>query len=126
MRINLLYADDTGESHWSDIPVSLQVREFAPPAQQIEISVPVAATQTMFLRLRAGWDEPSHPTPVAQRLICLAGQVEVTASDGARRRIGPGDIWDMRDTHGAGHHTRVTSTENFECVIVQFSGETAV
>ena len=115
-----LYAGPDGESHWRDVDVTLEERQFAPPAKAIEISEPEAVTQTLFLRLRAGWDEPVHPTPVEQRLICLQGQVTVTASDGEARVIGPGDVWHMADKSGKGHHTRVTSAEDFHCVIVQF------
>ncbi|UWQ16227.1 cupin [Jannaschia sp. M317] len=119
MRYNKLYADAAGESHWTDIDVPLEQRSFAPPAQAIEISDPVPATQMLFLRLRAGWDEPAHPTPLAQKLICLRGQLRVTASDGAARVIGPGDVWHMEDTHGKGHHTAVMGDEDFLSVIVQ-------
>lgn len=121
MKYYRLYADAAGESHWSDVTVALDEREFAPPAEKIEISEPEKAVQTMFLRLRAGWDEPIHPTPIAQKLICLAGQVSVTASDGDMRVIGPGDVWHMEDTHGKGHHTVVTSPGDFESVIVQLA-----
>jgi hypothetical protein len=120
MKFFRLYVDDDGESHWQDVEVTLEERTFAPPAKSIEISAPVPTTQVIFLRLRAGWDEPVHPTPVAQRLVCLSGSVRVTASDGDTRDVGPGDVWDMEDTHGKGHHTTVTSPEDFECVIVQY------
>ncbi len=120
MKIHRLYADENGESHWADVSVTLVEKSFAPPAQAIELSEPDQAKQTMFLRLKAGWNEPVHPTPVAQRLICLRGSVQVTASDGEARTIGPGDIWQMEDKSGRGHHTVVTSAEDFECVIVQF------
>lgn len=119
MRYFLLFSDDTGESHWRDIDVDLTEKTFAPPAKAIEISEPEPATRTLFLRLRSGWDEPVHPTPVEQRLICLQGAVTVTASDGDTRQIGPGDVWHMADKSGKGHHTRVTSDVDFLCVIVQ-------
>ncbi|WP_254696891.1 cupin [Octadecabacter sp. SW4] len=119
MRFHRLYSDAQGESHWQDVDVELRERTFAPPAKAIEISTPETARQTMFLRLRAGWDEPIHPTPVAQKLVCLAGSVRVTASDGAFRDIGPGDVWHMEDKHGKGHHTVVTSDEDFLSVIIQ-------
>ncbi|RYH11534.1 cupin [Tropicimonas sp. IMCC6043] len=121
MMIHELYADPDGESRWRDVEVTLEERVFAPPAKGIEVSAPQPASQTVFLRLRSGWDEPIHPTPVAQRLVCLSGSVRVTASDGTFRDIDPGDVWDMSDTHGKGHHTAVTSAEDFECVIVQFA-----
>jgi len=120
MKFYKLFSDDSGESHWEDIDVALGVRSFAPPAQDIEISEPEQTKQTMFLRLRSGWNEPIHPTPVAQKLICLAGTVRVTASDGEFRDIGPGDVWHMEDKHGKGHHTMVTSEDDFESVIIQY------
>ena len=120
MKFHRLFADKDGESHWQSVEVALEPRVFAPPAQDIEISEPEPATQMMFLRLRAGWDEPIHPTPVRQKLVCLAGRVEVTASDGEMREIARGDVWHMEDRTGKGHHTRVTSDEDFEAVIIQF------
>ena len=120
MRFHRLYSDAQGESHWQDVDVELRERTFAPPAKAIETSSPETAKQTMFLRLRAGWDEPIHPTPVSQKLVCLAGSVRVTASDGAFRDIGAGDVWHMDDKHGKGHHTVVTSDEDFLSVIIQY------
>lgn len=119
MRFFDLYADEEGESHFRDVEVDLAERSFAPPAQAIEISEISPSTGMLFLRLRAGWNEPVHPTPVAQTLICLRGTVRVTASDGDTREIGPGDVWRMADTHGKGHHTEVISPDDFECVIAQ-------
>jgi hypothetical protein len=120
MRYHDLFADQDGESHWRDIDVVLSERSFAPPAEAIELSDTVPATGMLFLKLAAGWDEPTHPTPRVQTLVCLRGEILVTASDGDTRRIGPGDVWRMADTHGKGHHTRVVSDLDFHCVIVQF------
>ncbi|MEO0370629.1 MAG: cupin [Pseudomonadota bacterium] len=120
MKFHKLYSDADGESRWADVEVSLQEKVFAPPAQAIEISAPESVKQTMFLRLRSGWDEPIHPTPVAQKLICLSGKVRVTASDGEAREIGPGDVWHMEDKHGKGHHTAVISDDDFLSVIIQY------
>ncbi len=120
MHYHRLYSDASGESRWQEVEVSLQERVFAPPAQEIEISDPEKVSQLMFLRLRSGWDEPIHPTPVRQKLICLKGRVRVTASDGEAREIGAGDVWHMQDLTGKGHHTCVISQEDFEAVIVQY------
>ena len=38
MKYHLLYADETGESHWRDIEVPLEEKTFAPPAEAIELS----------------------------------------------------------------------------------------
>jgi quercetin dioxygenase-like cupin family protein len=120
MKFQKLFSGGDGESHWNDVEVTVETRTFAPPAQDIEISEPEPVKQMMFLKLRSGWNEPIHPTPVAQKLICLAGSVRVTVSDGEFRDIGPGDVWHMEDKHGKGHHTVVTSVEDFDCVIIQY------
>ncbi len=120
MKIHRLFSDAAGESHWEDLEVGLEERVFAPPAEKIEVSEPLPATQTLFLKLRSCWNEPAHPTPTRQQLVCLSGSVTVTASDQETRDIGPGDVWHMEDTHGKGHHTIVTSKEDFDCVILQF------
>ncbi|MCL6283764.1 cupin [Ruegeria sp. 2012CJ41-6] len=121
MQYHHLYSDDQGESHWQEVGIDLTERVFAPPAQGILVSEPETVRNVVFLRLPAGWDEPAHPSPHPQVLICLKGRVCVTASDGDTREIAPGDIWRMEDLTGKGHHTRVTGTDDFEAAIVQFA-----
>jgi hypothetical protein len=120
MQYHHLYADDKGESHWREVDIVLEERTFAPPARAIHVSEPERTQNMMFLRLHSGWDEPIHPTPKRQMLICLAGTVRVTASDGEVREIGPGDVWRMEDLGGKGHHTRVISDGDFDAVTVQY------
>ncbi|MBV7397116.1 cupin domain-containing protein [Mameliella sediminis] len=119
MRINLMYSDVAGESHWRDVDVTLTETVFAPPAQDILVSAPEEARAMVFLSMQAGWDEPIHPTPKRQTLFCLRGRLRVTTSDGETREIGPGDILRMEDTTGKGHHTCVIGETDFEGVIVQ-------
>ena len=119
MRYHQLYADEGGESHWRDHEVAIEERPFAPPAKSIEISALEPATNMLFLRLRSGWDEPAHASPIPQTLVCLRGAVVVTASDGDQRTIRAGDVSRMEDTFGKGHHTRALDGEDFDCVIVQ-------
>lgn len=119
MKFHHLFADASGESHWVDVDVPLAEKTFAPPAAGIHVSVPQSADAMVFLRLPAGWDEPIHPTPCSQTLICLSGWVRVTASDGEARQIGPGDVWRMDDIRGKGHHTCVIGDTDFDAVIVQ-------
>ena len=103
MKFHRLYCDDAGESHWQEVEVTLAERVFAPPAREIEVSDPEPVARTMFLRLKSGWNEPIHPTPVRQKLVCLAGAVTVTASDGETRVIAAGEVILVEDTHGKGH-----------------------
>ncbi|MEZ5722732.1 MAG: cupin domain-containing protein [Paracoccaceae bacterium] len=120
MEVHHLYTDAAGESHWRSTGVTLEEQVFAPPAQGILVSEAEAAKATLFLRLPAGWNEPQHPTPKRQTLVCLRGAVDVTASDGEVRRIGPGDVWRMEDRTGKGHHTAVVGDADFDAVMIQF------
>ena len=96
-----LFADKAGESHWRNVEVVLEERTFAPPARGIHVSEAQRVANMMFLRLPAGWNEPAHPTPKKQTLICLAGVVRVTppifwysmanTRRGRRTRWGSGD-----------------------------------
>ena len=119
MQYHHMFADSVGESHWRDVEVVLEERLFAPPARGIYVSESQSVTIMMFLRLPAGWNEPVHPTPKKQTLVCLAGVVHVTASDGETRDIGSGDVWLMEDLVGKGHHTLVTSDNDFKAIIIQ-------
>lgn len=122
MHYHHLYASEDGESHWRDVEVSLTPVVFAPPAENIHISDGEAAATIVFLSLPTGWNEPPHASPMAQYLVVRSGIVEVTASDGEARIIGPGDVWRMEDTHGKGHHTKVIGETMFEAVVVQLAG----
>ena len=47
-----------------------------------------------------------HNAPRRQFIVHLEGAVEVEASDGERRRFGPGDVVLVEDLEGRGHVTR--------------------
>ncbi len=51
-----------------------------------------------------------HRAPRRQFIVHLEGEVEVEASDGERRRFGPGDVVLVEDVAGRGHVTRALST----------------
>ena len=58
-------------------------------AKAIEISEAEPATHALFLRLRSGWNEPVHPTPVCQKtskdvkLAPMSKANQAGATDGA-------------------------------------------
>ena len=55
--------------------------------------------------------------PQRQFAINLTGELEVEVSDGARRRLGPGDLVLLEDTHGKGHVTRLL--EPVTCLFIR-------
>lgn len=107
MQCVRLYADADGESHFDEVEVPLTTTDFTPPAPPIAISASVPAQRAIFLTVERNWDGIPHPAPLKALFVFTGGFWEVTASDGAVRRFGPGDILRVEDTAGKGHTTRL-------------------
>jgi quercetin dioxygenase-like cupin family protein len=96
-----LYADADGESHFEDVSV---------PGEQdgdVVVAAPIPL-RSMIMRavLAPATDALRHNAPRRQFIVHLDGAVEVEASDGERRRFGPGDVVLVEDVTGRGHITR--------------------
>ncbi len=119
MEVLRLYEDDAGESRFDTYDISMQLKDFAPPADPLYVSEAESATRYVMIRLPAGWGGARHPTPRRQILFCLGGALRVTASSGEERQVVAGDAWLMADTTGKGHTTQVISESPVDAVIVQ-------
>ena len=110
-----LYSDDKGISHFKE--ERLLMKEDATRAsrnvQQIE-----GAKGATLLRLKPGTVETWHRAPRRQYLFVVAGRSEVTAGDGEKRELGPGDRMLMDDTTGQGHITRVLGQEDHVALFI--------
>ena len=78
-----------------------------------------AASRFLFLSAPVGWGGEWHPVPRRQWMLCLAGEIEVEASDGAVRRFGPGGATLFEDTTGTGHRSRVVGETSALPAVVQ-------
>lgn len=115
MRVSYvrLYADNEGESHFEDLAVDLEEREFAPPAAPAMVAPFLDASATLLFGVGPSWGgEEPHPTPHRQIFCVMRGDVEVTVSDGEMRAFSPGDLIVLDDTGGKGHSTRVVGGED--------------
>lgn len=111
MKHARLYADKDGESHFEDVDVEFASVDFAPPAPRLNLSDATPAKDVSFLSLPAGWKSDGHVAPGPMMLFILAGEVEITASDGTARRFPPGSALAVEDTTGKGHAARVLGDE---------------
>jgi hypothetical protein len=109
-----LYADEAGESHFEEVEVTLAPTDFAPPAAPAHLAVLGEATSVAVVAGDETWrgSEP-HPAPARQFSLSISGALEVTASDGEVRRIGPGQLLLLDDTTGKGHSTRALGPATF-------------
>jgi hypothetical protein len=98
MRIHRLYADDKGESHFTDVEV-----EFTQSGAAGRTTARLPATGIIFRETPGAYDLDWHPAPRRQYIINLDAGVQITASDGESRRIGAGEVLLVEDTSGKGH-----------------------
>ena len=112
-----VYTGPDGKSHIEEIDPPFQ------PFRDVEGSwgqgTPLqAAAAITFRRSPPGYVLEWHNAPRRQYTITLQGQVEIEASDGTRRRFGPGSVLLAEDLDGEGHTTRVVGTEERVYVVV--------
>lgn len=122
MRYAAVYSDVDSSSHFRDVEVSFEQLIFAPPAPAVGLSSYLPSSQFVFFKIPVGWFGDWHPAPKRQIFCCLAGQVELTATDGEKHAFAPGDIFLLEDTTGKGHQTRVVGNKDFGALITQLTG----
>ena len=98
MRIHNLYTDKNGESHFRDIEI-----EWAEERRGSKLSRRLPANGIIFRETVAEYDLDWHPAPRRQYIVNLDAGVQLTASDGESRVIGPGEIILVEDITGKGH-----------------------
>jgi hypothetical protein len=114
-----LYTDASGASHFSK-----EVLPLAPVAggQGMEANLAVNrigdAKGVAFAQLKAGATEDWHIAPRRQLMVCVRGIVEITASDGQKERMTPGQFMLLEDTTGKGHITHAAGTEDHVALAV--------
>jgi gentisate 1,2-dioxygenase len=97
--------DDDG-TRFEDRDVAFEAADFAPPGPPLDVSASTEVSGLQFIRLPAGWTDPSHPAPARQWMLILSGRGETTAG-GETRQWGPGDVVLLEDTEPPGHGTTV-------------------
>jgi len=101
MKYTRIYADTDGESHFEDVEVDMKQA----PYNTGTISEMIAARGVMF-RLTRDYFIDWHNAPRRQFVVNLTGTVEIVASDGEKRRLGPGSILLADDLTGKEHTSR--------------------
>jgi hypothetical protein len=119
MKIQHVFSDAEGESHFEEIDVEMTPVEFAPPAPPLDLSEFRTAKKVAIGRARPGWRGDWHPAPARQLHFYLAGRIEGETSDGTRRTIGPGTVVLVEDTTGKGHRSWVVGDEEVVIGVVQ-------
>ena len=104
MKYVHLYTGDDGESHFKD--VEIEMKDTKDRGQRSE---PVRAKTIFFSATDPRFEVDWHKVPGRRFVITIEGEDEVTASDGTKRRFGPGDIMLADDAESRGHISRTLS-----------------
>jgi len=100
MHIIRVYSDEQGESHFEDLEVPLHASRYG------SLSDLVPTSGVIFRETPVGGELDFHNAPQRQFVVTMSGMVEIEATDGSKRRLGPGGILLADDTTGRGHITR--------------------
>ncbi|MEJ2435402.1 MAG: hypothetical protein P8Y53_20455 [Pseudolabrys sp.] len=117
MKYVRLHAGKNGKTHFEDATLKLDEADYRPPAPLVFVSHAFPSDGMQFIRLPSGWSADGINVPKKQFMICITGHLEVTASDGETRTVGPGDTMLMEDVEGDGHRSRVKGNEYVAAVI---------
>ena len=107
MRIQHIYVDPEGETHFKDTEV--EYHSVYGGIDNWSEAIPVKSL--IFRSTPANQDMDFHNAPRKQFCINLNVGIEITVSDGETRYIGPGEIYLLEDTTGKGHTTRVLGNQ---------------
>lgn len=118
MQIAEIYADEAGDTHLREVPVSLALRDFAPPSAPMGVSAEAQLTSGVFLELPPGWDPKYHATPRRQWVTTLRGHLRITATDGIAKDFRPGDVFYLNDENSKGHQSLVQGQETVALLLV--------
>jgi len=73
----------------------------------------------VLIELPVGWHGGWHPSPKAQWVICLAGEMGYEAGDGTQFTLRPGSCVLTTDTAGRGHDSWNAGNEPLRLALVQ-------
>ena len=106
MKITRLYTGSDGESHFSDMELSLE--DTGNRGRRSEL---IKATGIIFRETGKEYNLDWHNASHRQFLLTLKGKVEIEIGDGTRRQFSSGDILLTEDTTGRGHISRTVGDQ---------------
>ncbi|NUR92336.1 MAG: cupin domain-containing protein [Nonomuraea sp.] len=117
MRYTEVTRTEAGGSAFAEATLPLTVGQVAPGVPAMAVAALPSRAGVQFLRSDAFDSEP-HPAPREQWVVMLRGTIEVTVTDGSRRRFGPGDLVLVTDTTGTGHTTTAVGDSPLEALFI--------
>lgn len=106
MKIDRIYNDNQGKSHFGEVNIAL-----ADGGPIGLLSEKFPAGTVIFRETPADYDFKWHPAPARQLLFIIKGSAEFTVSSGEKRQYGAGAVLLLEDTEGEGHCSKALNNE---------------
>jgi len=123
MKCLRVYADEKGESHFSEMEIAMSGSSRLVLGHTIQMSTPASAANIQFLTFPAGISNDWHPAPARQFVISLDRTFEIETSDGERRQVQPSSVIFVEDIWGKGHKTRSLGDHAGTVVFIRLAGD---
>ena len=118
MQYTRIYADANGETHLQDVEPDMKATDHASTMSDLIAARGVIFRETNSEEYFIDW----HNAPRRQFVVNLSGEVEITVSDGEKRRFGPGSILLAEDVTGKGHISRGLGKSERRTLFIPLAG----
>ena len=118
MKYTRIYADAKGETHLQDVEPEMKPTDHASTMSDLIGAKGVIFRDTDSEEYFIDW----HNAPRRQFVVNLSGEVEITVSDGEKRRFGPGSILLAEDVTGKGHISRGLGKSERRTLFIPLAG----
>ena len=119
MKYSRIFTALNGETSVEELETELSNIEFVNDSQKVAIKDFGQAKNFKFCLLPKGWEGGWHNSPVKQFVMGINGEIKMTCSENSVVTLAVGNIVLLEDITGQGHHTEVTSNEDWQGVLVQ-------
>ncbi len=120
IRLVVLATGADGQSHVEERTVTIS------PHGRDQASAWIAAGPVRFEESPPGSSLDWHDAPRRQLVVTLSGTLEFETRDGARFRLGPGDVLLAEDTTGGGHRWTLVDDQPWRRLYVQLPADVEV
>ena len=106
MDLLRIHAGEDGESHFEEVTLEREVLPAEAGVAELWQSAALDVDRLHLVTVKAAEQRPDwHRAPRRQLVVFLDGWVDLTVSDGERRRLPAGGVLLVEDTEGRGHVT---------------------
>jgi quercetin dioxygenase-like cupin family protein len=118
-----LHADEAGETHLADFELPIAQRSDDGRVRMRGLTGVPTGRLGIHDVLEKAPAADFHSTSPRKLIAVLRGTFEITASDGERRRFGPGDVLLTDDLNSKGHAFRDVGAETLLTIIAEIDDD---